>query len=186
MLFTFYEKYIFRKLRLQSYRNIKKSEQKMLNNFKRIFGNGEEVIVCFGDYEQKQQMKYKEPTKGKGMRTLFRKAGFQTYLVDEYRTSCRCSKCEVGVCVKNMIGKNPKPYRSGNVLIHGLICCKNGCGYWNRDVNGATNIYKIAYNAINNKERPNYLSRSKNNSGFLEEFPKPKFTRSSLREGKPF
>jgi len=83
-----------------------------------------------------------------------------------------------------MVGKNPKPYRSGNVLIHGLICCKNGCGYWNRDVNGATNIYKIAYNAINNKERSNYLSRSKNNSGFLEEFPKPKFTRSSLRVSK--
>jgi len=184
MLFTFYEKYIFRKLRLQSYRNTKRSEQRMLNNFKRIFGNEKDVVVCFGDYEQKQQMKYKEPTKGKGMRTLFRKAGFQTYLVDEFRTSCKCSKCEIGVCVKNMVGKNPKPYKSGNVLIHGLICCKNGCGYWNRDVNGATNIYKIAYNAINNKERPNYLSRSKNNSGFLEEFPKPKFTRSV--KSKPF
>jgi transposase len=49
---------------------------------------------------------------------------------------------------------------------------KNGCGYWNRDVNGATNIYKIAYNAINNKESPNYLSRSNNLSGILEEFPK--------------
>ena len=85
-----------------------------------------------------------------------------------------------------MIGKNPKPYRSGNVLIHGLICCKNGCGYWNRDVNGATNIYKIAYNAINNKERPNYLSRSKNLSTGLDEPVKPKFIRSSLREGKPF
>ena len=35
-------------------------------------------------------------------------------------------------------------------LIHGLICCKNGCGYWNRNVNGSTN----------NKERPTYLSRS--------------------------
>jgi hypothetical protein len=184
MLFTFYEKYIFRKLRLQSYRNTKRSEQKMLNIFKRIFGNEKDVIVCFGDFEQKQQMKYKEPTKGKGMRTLFRKAGFQTFLVDEFRTSCRCSKCEIGVCVKNMVGKNPRPYRRGNVLIHGLICCKNGCGYWNRDVNGATNIYKIAYNAINNKERPNYLSRSKNNSGFLEEFPKSKFTRSA--KGKPF
>jgi hypothetical protein len=43
-------------------------------------------------------------------------------------------------------------------------------------VNGATNIYKIAYNAINNKERLNYLSRSNNLSGFLEEFPKLKFT----------
>ena len=63
-------------------------------------------------------------------------------------------------------------------LINGLICCKNGCSYWNRDVNGATNIYKIAYNAINNKERPNYLSRSKNLSGSLDELLKPKFTRS--------
>jgi hypothetical protein len=184
ILFTFYEKYIFRKLRLQSYRNTKRSEQKMLNNFKRIFGNEKDVVVCFGDYEQKQQMKYKEATKGKGMRTLFRKAGFQTYLVNEFRTSCMCSKCEVGLCKKTMVRENPKPYRSGNVLIHGLICCKNGCGYWNRDVNGATNIFKIAYNAINNKERPNYLSRSNKSSGSLDELPKPKFTHSA--KGKPF
>jgi len=153
ILFTFYEKYIFRKLRLQSYRNTKRSEQRMLNNFKRIFGNQNEIVVCFGDYEQKKQMKYKEATKGKGMRTLFRKAGFETYLVDEFRTSCMCSKCEI--CKKTMVRENPRPYKSGNVLIHGLICCKNGCGYWNRDVNGATNIYKIAYNTINNKARPN-------------------------------
>jgi hypothetical protein len=184
MLFNFYEKYIFRKLRLQSYRNTKRSEQKMLNNFKRIFGNEKDVVVCFGDYEQKHQMKFKEATKGKGIRTLFRKAGFQTYLVDEFRTSCMCSKCEVSICKKTMVRENPKPYRSGNVLIHGLICCKNGCGYWNRDVNGATNIYKIAYNAINNKERPNYLSRSKNLSTGLDEPVKPKFTRSA--KSKPF
>jgi hypothetical protein len=184
ILFAFYEKYIFRKLRLQSYRNTKRSEQKMLNNFKRIFGNEKDVVVCFGDYEQKKQMKYKEATKGKGMRTLFRKAGFQTYLVDEFRTSCMCSKCEIGICKKNMVRRNPKPYRNDNVLIHGLICCKNGCGYWNRDVNGATNIYKIAYNAINNKVRPNYLSRSNKSSGCLDELPKPKFTRSV--KSKPF
>jgi hypothetical protein len=47
-------------------------------------------------------------------------------------------------------------------------------------VNGATNIYKIASNAINNKARPNYLSRSNNLSGNLEELPKPKFTRSVM------
>ena len=44
-------------------------------------------------------------------------------------------------------------------------------------------LYEIAYNAINNKERPNYLSRSNNFSGFLEEFPKSKFT--CLEIGKP-
>ena len=100
-------------------------------------------------------------------------------MVDEFITSCRCSKCEIGICAKNMVMVNPRPYKTGNIIDHGLICCKNGCGYWNRDVNGTTNIYKIVYNAINNKERPNYLSRSNhscNLSGFLEEFLKSKFT----------
>ena len=85
-----------------------------------------------------------------------------------------------------MVRENPKPFRSGNVLVHGLICCKNGCGYWNRDVNGATNIYKIAYNAINKKERLIYLSRSNrscNTSTGLDEPVKPKFT--CLEIGKP-
>ena len=65
-----------------------------------------------------------------------------------------------------------------NYIIYDLqnINYKNGCGYWNRDVNGATNIYKIAYNAINKKERPIYLSRSKNLSTGLDEPVKPKFT----------
>jgi transposase len=63
--------------------------------------------------------------------------------------------------------ENPRQYKRRNILIHGLICCKNRCGYWNRDVNGATNIYKIAYNTINNKEIQNYLSISNNSSGFL-------------------
>ena len=84
---------------------------------------------------------------------------------------------------KNMVMEKPRPYKTGNIFFHGLICCKNGCGYWNRHLNGATNIYKIAYNAINNKERPNYLSRSNNSSGNLEGFPKSKFT--CLEIGKP-
>ena len=88
-----------------------------------------------------------------------------------------------------MVIKNPRSYKTGIILVLGLICCKNGCGYWNRDVNGATNIYKIAYNAINNNERPTYLSISNKCSekflrGCLEEFPKPrKFAR--LETGKP-
>jgi hypothetical protein len=109
------------------------------------------------------------------MRTLFRKARFQTYLVDEFRASCRCSKCEIGICKKTMVRENPKSFRSYNVLVHGLICCKNGCGYWNRDVNGATNFYKIAYNVINKKERPIYLSRNQNTSTGLDEPLKYKF-----------
>ena len=165
-LFSFYENIIFRKLQLQSYRNSKRSEQRMINNFKRIFGSKEEVVVCFGDWNQKKQMKFKEPTLGKGIRTIFRKAGFQCYLVYEYKTSRMCSSCEIGICKNTMVRENPRPYRTGNILVHGLIRCKNEeCGrYWNRDVNGATNIYKIAYNAINWKKRPIYLSRRRSNN----------------------
>ena len=64
-LYKFYEKYIFRKLKLNGYMNRKKNEQKLINNFRKIFGKPEDVIICGGDFEQKQHMKYKEPIKGK-------------------------------------------------------------------------------------------------------------------------
>ena len=173
-LYKFYEKYIFRKLKLNGYINLKKNEQKLINNFKKIFGKPEETIVIFGDFEQKQHMKYKEPIKGKGMRKLFRQNNYKTYLVDEFRTSCMCSICktEIGRCEKFQIRKNPKPYKSGNILVHGLIKCQTCDSVWNRDVNGATNIYRIAKNAINGLERPKYLCREKKNENIKVKKPK--------------
>lgn len=108
-------------------------------------------------------MKYKEATKGLGMRKLFRQNNYKVYLVDEFRTSCMCSMCgnENGKCEKFMIKKNPKPYRSGNILCHGLLRCENCKSVWNRDVNSATNIYRISKNAISGIERPKYLCREK-------------------------
>ena len=55
------------------------------------------------------------------------------------------------ICKKTIVRKNPEPFRSGNVLVHGLICCKNLCGYSNRHINGAINIYNISYNTINKR-----------------------------------
>ena len=160
-LFTFYNKYIFRKLKLNGYMNKLKNEQKLMNKFQKVFGDKNDVVVCFGDFEQRKHMKYKEPIKGKGMRILFRKSGYETYLVDEFRTSCKCCNCNGGDCEKFMLRKNPKPWKSNYTLVHGLLRCKSACGLWNRDTNGAKNIYKIAYNHINNIERPLYLNRSK-------------------------
>ena len=159
VLFGFYRKDLFRKLKFSGYINTKRNEQKMISNFKKIFGNPEDTIICIGDWEQKKQMKFKEPTKGLGMRTLFRKNNYKVYLVDEFRTSCMCSICGVGRCEKFMVRKNPRPEKDDLRLVHGLILCQKGCSMWNRDRNGASNIYKIAYNAINNLERPNYLCR---------------------------
>jgi transposase len=173
-LYKFYEKYIFRKLKLNGYINRKKHEQKMINNFKKIFGKPEDVIICAGDFEQKQHMKYKEPVKGKGIRKIFRDNSYKLYLVDKFRTSCMCSICkeETGRCEKFQIRKNPKPYKSGNILVHGALRCKNCEAVWNRDVNSATNIYRIAKNAINGLERPKYLCRKNKDENIKVEKPK--------------
>ena len=67
----------------------------------------------------------------------------------------------IQIMQKFQIRKNPKPYKSGNILVHGALRCKNCEAVWNRDVNGATNICRIAKNAINGIERPKYLCREK-------------------------
>jgi len=159
ILFDFYEKYLFRKLKLNGYLNTKRSEQRMILNFQKKFGTPETVIIAFGDWEQRQQMKYKEPTKGKGMRSLFRKYGYKTYLVDEFRSSCKCSQCNRGECKNFLMVENPKPYRNNQQMCWGLLRCKSCNGFWNRDCNGAKNIYKIAENSVKSIARPVYLCR---------------------------
>ncbi|RLN70472.1 hypothetical protein BBJ28_00018546 [Nothophytophthora sp. Chile5] len=91
-LAPFYNKYLFRKLRLGSYSRRQITEARLLKRFELLFGSSEQVVVCVGDWEQTQHRKFKEPVKGKGFRTLFRKAGFQVYLMDEFRISCRFDK----------------------------------------------------------------------------------------------
>ena len=162
ILFDFYSKHLFRKLKFGRHINIKRNEQKMISDFRKTYGNPDEVVICIGDWEQRQQMKYKEPTLGIGMRSLLRKNKYKVYLVDEFRSSCKCSKCDGGVCEKFMVRKNPRPNKDDMRLVHGLLHCKNGCGEWNRDRNGSSNIYKIAYQSIHNLERPSYLCRTSN------------------------
>ena len=162
----FYSREIFRKFKLDTFINIKRDEQNMINEFKEKYGNPDEVVICFGDFEQKKHVKFKEPTKGKGMRTLFRKNKYEVYLVDEFRTSCKCSCCgeEDGNCEKFLYRKNPRPFREGENLVWGLLKCQTCGGVWNRDRNGASNIYKISENVINGRPRPNYLSRNNKQS----------------------
>jgi len=158
ILFGVYRKELFRKLKFGRYINIKRNEQKMINQFKKKFGNPEEVVICIGDWEQRKQMKFKEPTIGKGIRTLFRKNNYNVFLVDEFRTSCKCSNCDGGVCEKFRVRKHPNKKKDDLRLIHGLLRCKSGCGLWNRDRNGSSNIYKIAEKAIKKLERSRGVS----------------------------
>ena len=133
----------------------------MLKRFEELFGSPQDAVVCIGDWEQKQHRKFKEPVKGKGFRTLFRKAGYKVFLVDEFRTSRRYSDCsEHGMCSAFRECDNPRPYRQGRILRHGLVKCSTCSRLWNRDVNAASNIWKIAKRAISGLDRPAYLQKS--------------------------
>ena len=136
------------------------TEARLLARFKKLFGGPEETIVAIGDFDQCKHRKFKEPIKGKGFRTLFRKAGYGVYLVDEFRTSCRCSACG-GECKTFRVCENPRPYRTGSILRHGLVKCNTCSRLWNRDTNAASNIWKIAMSAIRGDARPDYLRRDR-------------------------
>jgi transposase len=157
-LWDFYQKEIFRKLNLNTYLNTLRSEQRIINKMTEVFGKPKESVICIGDWDQSQQMKFKEPTKGKGFRELLKKYGYEVYLVDEYNTSKKCSSCE-GINEKFMIRPNPRPYRKGNITVHGLLRCNSCEELWNRDENSSINILILAMNAIAGFERPEYLKR---------------------------
>ena len=161
-LFEYYEKNLYRKLRWYGFINRQKSEAKMMNRFNEVFGGPEEVVIGFGDWEQKRHMKYKEPTKGIGMRRLFKRWGYQCHLVDEYGTSCHCYNCE-GRNKKFREVSDPRPWKDGSREVHGLLKCQTFiCSIlWNRDTNGALNILKLMKLAIAGLERPKALSRKK-------------------------
>ena len=134
-----------------------KSESKMLNNFKKQFGGPEEVVVAIGDWEQSQRIKFKEPTLGKGIRTIFRRNGYSVYLVDEFRTSCTCYQCK-GENKNFLTRKNPRPWMSGSQTVHGLLRCTTCSRYWNRDFNSSLNIRSLA---VSSPDRPAALSRQR-------------------------
>lgn len=156
----FYQRTLFRKLKLCSFMMRQKTEAKMLKNFEKVFGRPDNVVVGFGDYSNNTtHKKFNEPVKGKGFRKLLRQYGYNVYLVNEFRTSCRCSHCE-GECKTFRKCVNPRPWKDNIIMRHGLLECKTCNRLWNRDMNASLNILKICKEAIAGKERPAYLKRS--------------------------
>ena len=155
-----YERRIFRRLKLSSFYNKRRSEQKLINKFKKSMGPPEEVVIGMGDWCQTAHRPFHEPVKGKGFRELFRKAGYKLGLIDEFRTSCRCSKCH-GRCEKFQEGLDPnlKKEERNVRLIHGLLLCQQCGRIWNRDVNSAINIARLTRCGVEGLQRPDYLSR---------------------------
>ena len=77
--------------------------------------------------------------------SICQESGYNVYLVDEFRTSCKCL--------------NPRPWKDIIITRNELLACKTCKGLWNRDENSSRNIYKIIKSHIDGLYRPNYLSR---------------------------
>lgn len=168
ILFGYYEKELYRKFKWYGYINRQRTENNMINNFKKVFGEPDKVVIGIGDYCQKQHLKYKEPVKGKGFRKTFKRAGYDIYLVDEYKTSAISYLTEKENENFRKRG-NPKPYKNNIMLWHGLLRSTNVPNsnskakhvLYDRDKNGAINIRRIFCCHLEGKERPKIFSRKK-------------------------
>lgn len=160
LLFKHYSNKVFRKLKLNTYINTQKSESKMINNFKKKFGEQKNIVIIIGDYDN-GNMKGKEPVINKKIRDIFKKNKFEVYKINEFRTSKLCNKCE-DECEIFLERKSNKPKNKGKIIkVWGLTRCKNvNCSMiHNRDKNSALNMYKIVESIFLGKGRPKKYCR---------------------------
>jgi hypothetical protein len=165
-LMAFYRERTWRKLRLYGYFNRRRSETRMVQRLRETFGPPENVVIGIGDWTQREHMPFKEPHKGKGLRTTLRRGGYRPLLVDEFRTSVQCSHCQVEAAQCDDFV--PRPPRDASVLEgnaprrkrnYRLLLCPQCGRRWKRDANGAINIALLTRTALEGLPRPAHLRR---------------------------
>lgn len=83
-----YENPFLRKTRLRTFIDTQRSESKLVNKIKFIYGQDKrEIVLIYGDWSRKSQMRGVISTPGIGLKRRL-KQDFQIYNIDEFRTSC--------------------------------------------------------------------------------------------------
>ena len=160
-LLPFYGQEIFRKHQWWATINRQRSEQNMLNRFKKKYGDPTQVVIGFGNWCPYRNPRHQPPFMRKGLRKLFQDAGYLVVLVDEFRTSAQCYHCREGKCETFLKCKNPRPWKSDETIVrHGLVRCTKCNRLWNRDNNSSLNILRIMECHRAGHQRPAYLRRS--------------------------
>ena len=159
----FYENELYRKLKWRTWIYQRKSEDKFLNRIENTYGNKKDLLLCYGNWSNNKQMKYIMPTKGVGLRRTIEKK-FNVVLVDEFRTSKLCSKCNCEL----------ESYNN----LHRVLACR-GCKssgsesknttFMNRDMNACMNMLHISNSWIQSKMRPKNFCRTSDPDFSLEE-----------------
>jgi len=173
-LFNHYQQKFFRKFKLNTYTNTQKSEAKLITNFSNKYGKPENTIFVMGDHDTgSYNMKGVEPIICKRIRRIFKNAGYESYLINEYCTSKLCNCCYKELD-KFLIRKSNKPkdiMKNKNILVNGLLrhevvnsdeeqehleICKI---YHNRDKNAVQNMISIIEELKKSGKRPLCFTR---------------------------
>lgn len=129
----------------------------------------EKAIVCYGDasFFHSTRGLPPSPKQNQFVQCLRRSFRVEVLLTNEYNTSQVCSKCMGSVKLVPLSSKlrNPHYVRSCTV--------KNCLTKWNRDVNGARNIIRVAKELILKGERPRV---------YRTQLPTPRLPKRSKRK----
>ena len=149
-LYSHYEQTFFRKFKLNRFTNTQKSELKMVKNFSNKYGKPDKTIFVMGDYDKGDyHMKGKEPVICKKFRRIFRNAGYNTFLVNEFRTSklCNCCNGELEHFLERPSQKPKLKKENKTEICHGLLRCQSVKHkseiFHNRDKNAVQNMLNI-------------------------------------------
>ncbi|KAJ2498026.1 hypothetical protein GGH96_004658 [Coemansia sp. RSA 1972] len=115
---------LHQKLRLSAYVNRQRADQLLMNRLRERFSP--DAVFILGNWGA-SIAKFHEPIRGKGWRTLLKRAGFDVFLIDEYLTSKTCPLCEERISTFHNV-KNPRPWmRSKRPMVkcHGLLGCQS-------------------------------------------------------------
>ena len=173
-LFNHYQQTFFRKFKLNTYTNAQKSEAKLITNFSNKYGKPENTVFVIGDHDTgNYNMKGVEPIICKRIRRVFKNAGYETYLINEYCTSKLCNCCH-NELEKFLVRKSNKPkdiMKNKNILVNGLLRHevvnpdgeqehKLKCNiYHNRDKNAVQNMLFIIDELKKSGKRPLCFTR---------------------------
>ena len=158
---------------LSRFNLVQKSEAEFIKKVKMKFGDPDTLSILLGDWGGAHS-RFHAPSKVKGFRDMFKKAGYQVLLVDEHRTSSTCPDCHERELISDRFRESPRPWRRGRMQkVHGLLRCQSeNCQfplisnadrivsrYWNRDDVSTLNIRSIVQETIVTGERPLRFSR---------------------------
>ena len=96
----------------------------MIHNFEEKFSSSKEVMFIIRDYDKgTNNMKGKDSVICCKFRKIFRNAGYETYLVNEFRISklCNCCYKEIEPFLEKKSNKPKDNKNNKKIICHGLL-----------------------------------------------------------------